>query len=657
MPERTKGYFTSHTAAVAKILHGYHVQITARSEGDLEPATIIQKVSDASGAKYTAGGSAPMPSSAPPPVAKKPVFTPTTSSTGSSFNPIVAARNRRNENVDDDGWGADAPPVTRTQLEKVQSAYKPTKVNLAELVKNPDESRSNGSGNDAAGDLVRGAYQPVGKVDIAAIRAAAKNKEDLRPTPVKGSYEPVGKVDIAAIRAKAQKPAESADDDAPRPSLAERSAAFSQSGQSERLVSMPKPKVANKFGGASTFTGTKAPTPGGLGFSSPAVPSAAPVGAASRTFADQGGKTPAQLWAEKKARERGNSGSGATISPPVTSPMAAQKSGSEWKSGYAGKSWATVQTGAYGRGISGQKTGDTETSGGADQPASPSGGVSALKDRFKEAPPMGAAAPSIPRATTGASDTAPPPPLPESSRPSGGFALPGLPSRPPADEEEQQEEQELQHEIEREPSPIQVAVPVPRAPEPELEPPQQELPPRPVPVPEEIPREAEIAEEEEAYDPRGAAAAVAEESFSHAQLQEGQASASSAGQRAVIEYDYEKAEDNEIELKEGEYVTNIEMVDEDWWMGTNSQGETGLFPSNYVTLVEDDGAAGGHVALPPPPPAAAEPEPEPPAAGSSATATALFDYEAAEDNGKCPQLVSCRFCGLRANTTHRVELW
>lgn len=633
MPERTKGYFTSHTAAVAKILHGYHVQITARSESDLEPASIIQKVSDASGAKYTAGGSAPMPAaSGPPPVAKKPVFTPTTSRAASSFNPLVAARNRRNENVDEDGWGADAPPVTRTQIEKVESAYKPTKVNIAELVKNPDESRFNGSSrDDTPNDVVGGGYQPVGKVDIAAIRAAAKNKEDMRPTPIKGSYEPVGKVDIAAIRSRAQKPAEPADDDAPRPSLADRSAAFSQSAQSERITSMPKPKVANKFGSASTFTGTKAPTPGGLGFGAPAVPSAAPVGAASRTFADQGGKTPAQLWAEKKARERGNSGSGATITHPITSPVTAQKSGNEWKSGYSGKSWAAVQTSAYGRGISGQKTGDTETSG-PDQPVSPAGGVSALKDRFKEAPPMGGAAPSIPRATTGASDNAPPPP-PESSRPTGGFALPGLPSRPPPDEEEQQEERELEHELEREPSPIQVAAPVPRAPGPELEPPQQKLPPRPVPVPEELPSEEELPREEDAYDPRGAATAVAEQSFSQAQIQEGQASA--GGKRAVIEYDYEKAEDNEIELREGEYVTNIEMVDEDWWMGTNSQGESGLFPSNYVTLVEDDGADASQ-APPPPPSAAAEPEPGPQAAGG-ATATALFDYEAAEDNGKCCQ--------------------
>jgi len=49
---------------------------------------------------------------------------------------------------------------------------------------------------------------PIGKVDIAAIRAQAQKATDDRPTIVKGAYEPVGKVDIAAIRAKAQKPSD-----------------------------------------------------------------------------------------------------------------------------------------------------------------------------------------------------------------------------------------------------------------------------------------------------------------------------------------------------------------------------------------------------------------------------------------------------------------
>jgi hypothetical protein len=114
------------------------------------------------------------------------------------------------------------------------------------------------------------------------------------------------------------------------------------------------------------------------------------------------------------------------------------------------------------------------------------------------------------------------------------------------------------------------------------------------------------------------------------------------GIRAIVQFDYEKAEDNEIELREGEEVTEIEMVDKDWWLGVNVRGERGLFPGNYVEIVEDgdeaDTAAAHHAPEP-----VAEPEPEPVAApvqeaatpnGGShePTATALYDYEAAEDN-------------------------
>lgn len=629
VPERTKGYFTSHLNAVSKVLHGYHVQITARSETDLEPANILQKVSDASGAKYTAGGSAPVQSGgAPPPVKSKPVFS-TTSSSSSSFNPIVAARNASLRKTDDDGWGDDAPQVTRTQLEKVEPAYKPTKVNMAELTGQKQEpSKFNGSGrqDDRPRDVIGGGYQPVGKVDIAAIRAAAREKQDDRPAPVKGAYEPVGKVDIAAIRAKAQKPAEPEPEPSEPPkSLAERSAAFAQA---ERITELPKPKVAKKFGGASAFTGTKPPTPGALGFGGPSsTPAPPPVGSASRTFADQGGKTPAQIWAEKKAQQSGAS----SANKPVTSPVAPQKSGGAgWQSGYTGKSWAPVQTPSYSRGISGQKTGETETS--QEAPASPAGSVGALRDRFKETQPIVPSAPKVPSPATEDNDRAPPPPplatRPSDGAPTGGFALPGMPPRPPpvTDEEE---------EPEREPSPVRVAIPVPRGPEPEIEPVQE--PPRSLPVrpiEQELPKEEELPAEHETHDPRAAATAVAESQFGHEQVAEAPA-ASSGGKRALIQYDYEKAEDNELELREGEYVTNIEMVDEDWWMGTNARGETGLFPSNYVELIDDEAEesapAASHSAVPPPPTPATEPEPEP-AAGSGHTATAQFDYEAAEDN-------------------------
>jgi hypothetical protein len=85
----------------------------------------------------------------------------------------------------------------------------------------------------------------------------------------------------------------------------------------------------------------------------------------------------------------------------------------------------------------------------------------------------------------------------------------------------------------------------------------------------ELPKEEELPTERETHDPRAAAAAVASvASAAVAHVADSDAGGASGGKRALIQYDYEKAEDNELELREGEYVTNIEMVDDDWWMGT-----------------------------------------------------------------------------------------
>ncbi|KAF2831481.1 actin binding protein-like protein [Ophiobolus disseminans] len=674
VPERTKGYFGSHLTVVSKLLHGYHVQVTARSDADLTPEKIIQKVSDASGAKYSGGGN--IPASGPPPVAaKKPVFTPTSiGGGGQGFNPLGRSRGSAPRGEEDaDGWGADAPQVQRSQLEKVQSAYKPTKVNMAELTSNRDEStrsQPSQSQNDRP-EVVRGAYQPIGKVDIAAIRAQAREKQDDRPTVVKGAYEPIGKVDIAAIRAKAQagpapglSPAAagaSNNDDDERPkSLAERSSAFSQ--QPERLTSLPKPKVANKFAGASAFTGTKAPTPGGFG-AKPAAP-APVIGAASKTFADEGGKTPAQIWAEKKAAQGGNASSPAPLVGARPSPMQDQKSGGGgWQSGYAGKSWAPVQTTRTGQSVasnlSEQRTGGESQ---REEPASPAGGISSLKDRFAGAAPMGA-----PTSRPVPEPQAPsPPPLDNSSKPNAGgrgVPMPGLPSRPKEPEsDDERDVPAVQHQRMPSPprqprspspepseSPVRIAMPVARGREPEqLSPAEEKAPPMPNRSLNQAAQQARDLSPEprvQAKDPaRGAGAAVAAATFGAAAvggvavgaaLASGQDESGGSGKRAVISYDYDKAEDNEVELREGEYVTDIDMVDDDWWMGTNAQGERGLFPANYVELVEDDESSGvGAAPALPSHPSAPEPAaaPSQPAGGSGPTATAIYDYDAAEDN-------------------------
>merc|ERR1712000_518693 len=62
-------------------------------------------------------------------------------------------------------------------------------------------------------------------------------------------------------------------------------------------------------------------------------------------------------------------------------------------------------------------------------------------------------------------------------------------------------------------------------------------------------------------------------------------------ERARAEYDYEAAEDNEVSLREGEIVSDIQRIDPDWWLVKNEAGQEGLVPSNYLTLLEEDDQA------------------------------------------------------------------
>ena len=464
-------------------------------------------MADASGARYSAATtSTPTPSSRPPPpTAAKPAYKPSTT-TGTSRS--AAYGYKPAGSVDNDGWGEDAPQVTRSKLENVESAYKPTKVDIRALKAMPTSTTS-GAGNFGTVDrpeVVRGAYVPVGKVDIAAIRAASKTKED-RPEPIKGAYQPIGKVDIAAIRAQSKQKTEVAEEK-PK-SLSERTAAFTASpAQAERLTSLPKPKPAKKFGAGAPSFGTKPLTPGDIH----AIPTSAPVGAANKDFASKGGKTPAQLWAEKKARERGE---------PIPTSVSALSTGSQPKA--------------------------------SEDPEPVFGGVSAIKNRFSGAPPMGAQ-------YSGQSASPPPPPsLPQHSRPSlagsGAIAMPGFPPRFQPQEEEAVVSVPPPPRSPTPPSlpspvapssPVRIAMPVGRSREEERvgEEPEQSLPVES--LSRVIPREEDLPEEEPARE-RGH---IAAEMPTH------------GGITARAEYDYEKAESNEIDLVEGEIITNIDTLDD-----------------------------------------------------------------------------------------------
>ncbi|KAG0269366.1 hypothetical protein BGZ95_002101 [Linnemannia exigua] len=61
--------------------------------------------------------------------------------------------------------------------------------------------------------------------------------------------------------------------------------------------------------------------------------------------------------------------------------------------------------------------------------------------------------------------------------------------------------------------------------------------------------------------------------------------AASAGPSAVALYDYAAGEPNELSFNEGDVITDIEFVTDDWWSGA-SNGASGLFPSNYVEMYQ-----------------------------------------------------------------------
>lgn len=621
VPERTKGYFTSHLSTVSKFLHGYHVQITARSDADLTVEGVMQKVGDSSGAKYNPRPEQSTTSAPKPPLSSKPVFTPLRTGGISAGSTSVAPLPVRVKSSDDDGWGPDAPPITRTNLEKVQPAYQPTRVNIQELKsgKQTDQTLNSSGINPEQEDVVKGGYQPIGKVDIAAIRRQAHetgNLKDDRPEPVKGAYEPVGKVDIAAIRAKAQDADGTATKAKESPVPFDRppiSTTGSDINQSSRLTSLPKPKVSSRLGGGSAFTGTKPPLPTGSGAS---VAPTAPVGSANRAFADQGGKTPAQLWTERKAKERSQD-SGAAITPsngPV-SAAANQNNGGDWKSSYSGKTWAPVQTTHTGKSVESiphETTGAATVESSTIEPIAPQQSVNAIRDQLTQ---------GTAKETSSYVDAS----LPASpSVHSTGFEAPRAPQAPELSDPQPQTPQSpaLDH-PEGEGSPIQVAMPVARGTRDENE---EQYPPSVTEHTKNLERRPS--------DDEGQPGGVQDANIAIDAAPTGDADFGKI--RALVHYDYEKAEDNEVDLKEGEYVNEIEMVDKDWWLGLNARGERGLFPSNYVEII-----GGEHQDRTPsetqPAPNAFSPgtvagSTEAPGLRAKPTAKALYDYEAAEDN-------------------------
>ncbi|XP_015593904.1 drebrin-like protein isoform X2 [Cephus cinctus] len=57
------------------------------------------------------------------------------------------------------------------------------------------------------------------------------------------------------------------------------------------------------------------------------------------------------------------------------------------------------------------------------------------------------------------------------------------------------------------------------------------------------------------------------------------------GMRARALYDYQAADDTEITFDPGDIITHIDAIDEGWWQGLAPDGTYGLFPANYVEVI------------------------------------------------------------------------
>uniref|UniRef100_A0AC35TIF9 ADF-H domain-containing protein n=1 Tax=Rhabditophanes sp. KR3021 TaxID=114890 RepID=A0AC35TIF9_9BILA len=58
------------------------------------------------------------------------------------------------------------------------------------------------------------------------------------------------------------------------------------------------------------------------------------------------------------------------------------------------------------------------------------------------------------------------------------------------------------------------------------------------------------------------------------------------GTCAIALWDYQAEEENEISFEPEDILQQIEQIDSGWWKGLNPKGSYGMFPSNYVKLLD-----------------------------------------------------------------------
>lgn len=495
-PAKLRLSFAANFADVSKTLNGYHVQITARDLDDLNLDEFVSRIAAAAGARYTARAieidfktdfkkQIPLTSSSGkddsrpfiPKSTGKPVF-----HVPSNQSSKVRPSNSPNKEVEDDGWNGEKELEIRDfekqPLELTPSAYKPTKVNIEELRKQKSDTVSSKSKLDVKSST---------PVQAKVISSDADNEHAL----VDG-----------------------------------------------RLTSLPKPKVAGSV--ASRYTAA-AKESSNATFGSKPMGSPLPkradkvISGMSRDFGSTGGKTPAQLWAEKKGMYKDvRSGRDST-------------SGEE--SGIAGLEDDSIQKHDSAVSID-------DISSKLDQTFQKATGADALEEDL----PVGARGIKEDDSTNAVHSSQPP----------------RLPSRiSPADATEEKKlimakasfdyDKDEDNEVDFKEDDVIVDIEF---------------------VDEEWWSGTNERTGELGLFPASYVTIINDgEMEKIGKVSSDEDTSSKTAKEAVAEFSYERDEDNEIEFEEGERIIDIEFVDDNWWSGKRAKtGEVGLFPANYVKL-------------------------------------------------------------------------
>ncbi|KAI0461142.1 hypothetical protein LJB42_001157 [Komagataella kurtzmanii] len=456
-PFKSRSSFGANFGEVAKIMRGYHVQITARDSDDLDVKDILKTVSDAAGARYsiqyTSGKSSspkPKPQSFRKPEEASSVVKPKIAPLIPKKAPFVPSKKTPSSSTndeDEDDWDGEKEVEVRDFTEKP--------------LEKPVSS-----------------YKPHPKVDLDAIR-----KEGNIEAPL------LVKEPISVVKTK--------------------SAPFK-----------PAPPVK------TPVFSTKAPIISGLPKKSDNV-----IGGLSRNFGAENGKTPAQLWAEKKGKfKKADSPEEDVIAQLKSSSLEDERDGAPKK----------------------------------EEESEPEPEFEHEQEEQESEPEPEAEQEPEPESE----------PAPELE-----------PEQEPEPESEPELEQEPEVESTKTPSITQATALYDYTAEEDNE----------ISITEgELIVEIEKVDEEwwigvNSKGEKGlfVASYVKEVSVvpsNKKPVPPPPAPRSQSPKRKIVvaEYDYDAAEDNELTFKEGDKIEVLDQPDDDWWLGQVG-GQKGLFPSNYVS--------------------------------------------------------------------------